>query len=639
MNAWICCVVALLALACSVRTVQEATPSIVRNQCDSNKDCRDGTCSGGMCVASKASLRTLLFEVIPPATSGATYASVRYLEASDVPEASGKLDLDFGSVATVSGTISARRASNQGDCGFEFQSGGTVPSTLELTDSDGVAQGVPGSLTFTSTERLPGLPVVPYSVETRATGDKEPGHDFEVRMPPGEYDVYVAPWNSGEQTDACAVAPQILRGKSVLDGDVDFSVQLPPPQHLSIEILGPRDLSSLEGWRVDMIDPSSALVLSTSSVLGGPATISDSDRQLVYVAELYYSPVWDAAKQPEPGFVGMGHELVRLRPPQGAVGPSLFAERASLELFEAGRAVIEMDDLSQPVHVEGQVLLANVDDPVAAHLVFAAKELVATNAGYLTSFIVETDVGEDGLIAVDLLPGTYSVGAVPEAPACCLSPNPTGDCHCPVPTQVEWVVSTEPHQFGKTLKLSPGASVRAEIKQPVGGCALVGATASATSVPVTARALDDLLTGASATPGVFTTDTDSEGQLRLILPSGADFVFTVKPPDGSDYPWLVRPVLTTTYSRNTEPVPVDLKEITQPLPVAYRGKVRVPTKLESDPDGLVEVPNALIRAYGYQGPDGPVDSSGEAEFVVQVAETRADDTGRFELLVPSSFSE
>jgi hypothetical protein len=629
MNTRICCAGALLALACSVRTIEEATPDIVRNQCDSKKDCKAGSCSGGMCVANKAGLSKLLLEVTPPATSGAEYASVRYLKALDVPQASGKLDLDFGKVATVSGTISAQRASNQEGCVFKFQSSGTVPSTLELADSDGVAKGVPGSLTFTSTERLPGLPVVPYSVETHAP-ETGPGHEYALRMPPGEYDVYVAPWSKQEQPDSCAVAPQILRGKTVLDGTVDLSVQLPPPEHLSIRILGPKDLSSLEGWRIDMIDPNSALVLSTSSVLGGkPATVSDDLRQLVYETDLYFSPVWDAAKQPEPGFVGVGDELVRLRPPEGVVGPSLFAERASLELFESSQAVIEVDDLSEPVRVEGQVLLANADEPVAAHLVFAAKELVASNAGYLTSFITETDVGEDGLVAVDLLPGTYSVRAVPEAPACCLSPNPTDDCDCPVPTEVEWVVSAEPHQFGKTLKLSPGARVSAEIKPP-----LVGATASATSVPVTTRALDDLLTGASATPGVFTTDTDSDGQLRLTLPSGQDFVFTVKPPDGSGYPWLVRQVLTKSDSGDTDPTSVNLKAIIQPLPVVYQGKVRVPIS-----DGLVEVPNALIRAYAYQSADGPVDSSAEAQFVVQVAETRADDKGWFDLLVPSGFGD
>jgi len=51
------------------------------------------------------------------------------------------------------------------------------------------------------------------------------------------------------------------------------------------------------------------------------------------------------------------------------------------------------------------------------------------------------------------------------------------------------------------------------------------------------------------------------------------------------------------------------------------------------------VPNALIRAYAYLGSDGPVDTTSEARFVVQVAETRADDRGKFELLVPSSFNK
>ncbi|MBN1612508.1 MAG: hypothetical protein JW940_38110 [Polyangiaceae bacterium] len=644
MNARVCFAGALLVLACSVRTIEEAAPSIVRNQCDTSKDCKGNPClERRLCVARKASLSALLFEVTPPATSGAEYASVRYLKTSlDAPETSGNFDLAFDVVANVTGAISAQRASNQAGCVFKFQSNETVPSTLELADTEGVAKGVPASLAFMATARLPGLPVVPYTVETRATGDKEPEHRFDLRMPPGEYDAYVAPWREQDQPDSCAVAPQILRGESILAGKVDFSVQLPPPELLKLEIVGPKDQSSLRGWRIDMIDPKSVLVLSTSSVLGEPATVS-SDGRYVYEADVYYSRVWDAAKQPEPGFVGVGDELVRLRPPEGIVGPSLFAELASLDLFETGQAEIELDDLSQPVLVEGQVLLPEADDPIAAHLVFAAQKLRATNAGYLTSFTVETDVGDDGLMAVDLLPGTYSVRAVPDTPPCCLSPYPTSDCHCPVPTQVLWEVSEEAHQFGKTLKLSPGARVSARIKQPVGGHGLVGATASAMSVPVAMVALEDLLTGAGATPGVFTTDTDNRGNFTLTLPLDEAFVLTVKPPDGSDYPWLVRPALTTTYSGDaepttiTKPLPVDLKDITQPLPVVYEGEVRVPSA--DVPGESVVVPNALIRAYAYLGSDGPVDTSAEARLVVQVAETRADDTGTFELLVPSTFDE
>lgn len=629
MNTRWCWFGSLVALACTVRTIDEATPSVARNQCDVNKDCPNGRCSGGICVASEAGLGTLLFEVTPPATSGAEYASVRYLKTLsglEAREARHALDLEFDVVASVSGTINAQNASSQAGCKYEFASGGTTTSELQIDDGD----GIPGSVTFISAERVPGLPVAPYAVETRAVGQKTPHHGYELRMPPGKYDLHVMPWRQSAD-DACAVAPQILQGQTILAGDVTLTIDLPPPQLLRIEILGPKDQpqgNPLEGWRVDMVDPSSALVLSTGDVLGEPTGTTEG--RLVYETQIYYSPVWDIEQGK---FVGTGHELVRLRPPANTVGPSLFIERSSLELFPTGTAVIAMDGLSQPVHVEGQVELAHADEPVAAHLVFAATKLSATNAGYLTSFIIEADAGEDGLLAVDLLPGRYSVRAAPEAPDYCLSPN--SKRNCPVPTEVDWEVGAEPFQYGRTLKLSPGAVVIADIKEPIGRRPLSGATVRATPVPVSAAALDELLVGTRAASGVFTTDTDSAGGVRLAVPAGRQFIFTVVPPDGSNYPWLVQPNLTTSHSRTTEPFPVDLNSLSQPLPVAYRGVVLVPSLSTSDPDGLVEVPGALIRAYSYHGSEGSVDSASDASFLVQVAETRAREDGTYELLVPS----
>jgi hypothetical protein len=79
--------------------------------------------------------------------------------------------------------------------------------------------------------------------------------------------------------------------------------------------------------------------------------------------------------------------------------------------------------------------------------------------------------------------------------------------------------------------------------------------------------------------------------------------------------------------------PLSMGSLPLPLPAAYRGTVLVPSGSEN-PEGRVEAPGALIRAYAFMGVEGIVENADEALSVVQVAEGRAREDGSYELLVP-----
>ena len=243
-------------VSCSIERSEYLDEAPAQNECEQSSDCNGGPCSQGLCIADRAELDTLLFDVTLPATSG-EYASVRYTKiATDLRKRKPQdaFDLDLDVVAAVTGTLQVKENPDS-TCEYAFVDSDAEDGTLPLGDDD----TVPGSVTFIPTDRWPGLPVTPYVSEAAALDSADP-YEFLVRLAPGDYDVYVVP--SGQPESACPVAPQILRGQQIQAGDVELKLQLPTPRKLSLQVLVPVGLSpdTLRGWRVDMLDSSSGQI-------------------------------------------------------------------------------------------------------------------------------------------------------------------------------------------------------------------------------------------------------------------------------------------------------------------------------------------------------------------------------------------
>jgi hypothetical protein len=75
---------------------------------------------------------------------------------------------------------------------------------------------------------------------------------------------------------------------------------------------------------------------------------------------------------------------------------------------------------------------------------------------------------------------------------------------------------------------------------------------------------------------------------------------------------------------------LDLGTVVAPLPVEYRGTMK-------SADTQTFVPSALIRAYAYVRSNEHTNDPSVATSLVQVAETRTNESGEFQLLLPASF--
>jgi len=88
--------------------------------------------------------------------------------------------------------------------------------------------------------------------------------------------------------------------------------------------------------------------------------------------------------------------------------------------------------------------------------------------------------------------------------------------------------------------------------------------------------------------------------------------------------------------------PSTLGVLVMPYPVPYTGRISVvdATDVEEDGTGTVQgLSQALIRAYIYLDQDGSyIDDPTGAASVLQIGETRADQDGQFELLIPANLN-
>jgi len=129
------------------------------------------------------------------------------------------------------------------------------------------------------------------------------------------------------------------------------------------------------------------------------------------------------------------------------------------------------------------------------------------------------------------------------------------------------------------------------------------------------------------------------------MQDGASFDVVAQPADGTRIPWLVWPQVIVSAD-------IELPTARATLPIIQRGKVEVPSGMLEPP---TVIPGTLIRAYVIRDASGapiadptglPSCSSGTytgagtstrcIRSALQVAETRADSDGNYELSLPAT---
>lgn len=626
-RAWTLPLLLLAGSGCAVGAVEPAPSEIAVNQCKTSDDCDGNHCVANVCGSSGGKVTSLLLSITPP-NSASGLTSLTYFQSypsdsSKLSASGGNLAIDLAAPVKSSLTVSVHCAPS-----FTVQDVGIIP-----TSSAGL---IPVDAIFTPSQRSLGLLATKYA--TQPVGNSL--YEASVSVPAGTYDVYVTPrfpvYHPADEDPKhpCDVPPRL-----VLDQDVTgvLPYDFADPAALEVDVTWPlpdvppgtllegRDANPLLGWTVELVEPTLGRSISTAVTLDSP--VEGLDRKTTtYQATLVYSPVYTAVKNGKLQALSVEHDLVRLRPPPvdpfdvsdnppPYLAPTLFAEIGGALTLPF---IIQQAELAPaPVHVSLQTALED-GTPVAAGVSLTATELTGYE-GISTAFSRNVQVDSHGLAEIDLLPGSYRVTAVPKtgcAPDSCLGS-----------VQTDWLIPVSPAvQAGKTLEFTPAPVIT--------GHASVANGQPATGATV--RALPSVLifdpnvlnSGDASSPALPRTSlgsVDTDGSFQVSADAGL-FDVRVEPDPSTGFGWYIKPGLKLPEEADA------LADLGWPYPIVYTGDV---TLTDGTP-APVPVANALIRAYAYLTPDGKLTTKQvDGGVALEVAETHADASGSYKLLIPN----
>jgi len=574
---------ALVALtACAdLELDSEFQSEVTVNTCEDG--CGSGTCAEDICQASTSSLGTLLFEVSPPvgtpSVGGIGFTQIVTKEDIEARE----YNLALGHLARVMAPVSPPE--------LDIESCVLVEENEEVPSLE---DSFPIRFTLIPRARQLGLPNPSYSAETDAAGGAP-----ELTVPPGAYDIYVEPLAASSN---CIVPPYLALNAEVGAGEGEIDLRLPAPEALSLTVRFPQSAGDLSDWVADIVERDSGRPLSNARKLGEAQVVQDA---LEYSVKLAFSQVG--------GQEGESSELIRLRPPEAAVAPTIYVERSVVELFQGGAGLIDqLTRLADPVDYSLRIAALGVPDPVPSSVRFIALQLDSTEPGTVAQFSRNVETNDQGLAQAELLPGDYRV-----------SVQPHSDEFAVTEATVR-VGSDGETQVGKLVEVAPRASLSGRVKAFNNG-ALKGAIVKAKFARIEQfPSILEQAQGEVNSPALSTeTVTEGSGEFSIVADPGV-FHVQVQPPPSSHFPWAI------VSQQEIESEAVSLGDVSVSLPLVVRGT------LSSGTDDKA-IKNALIRVHAFMKEGELVDDPEEADALVQVAETRTLDAGNFRLLLPSSF--
>jgi hypothetical protein len=413
----------------------------------------------------------------------------------------------------------------------------------------------------------------------------------------------------------CAVPPQLFRGQEVKGPTTRLDYPASKSSTLDLHITWPKGKNSLDGWTADIIEPLGGRPISTEVKLGSPF---DAGYEILdYRVPLVYSTV--SLIVPVPEQVESAVDLVRLKPPEGAAIPTIVIDRSALGLLSSSVTIDGFTRYPDPVTVTGQLASADDGRPLVGSITVIATQIAGVDEGILATFqrTVQVPADGDGIFSIDMPPGKYRVYAVPDFG----SRTASEDELSALETEWEVAAGTSP-QSGKLLELQPSNIVR-------GRSSLEGA-----EVRIAASLHSDLPFIEAIGKGDFVPRERNglveSGRFALSVDAGR-LDISVRPPESLGFAWFVQPGVKITQD-------YDLGGVQAKAPSALRGTT---TGQFAGLDAVTTRPIAAcsVRAYAYLDEDfAYTRDKASAVSVVQVAETRSDESGAFRLLVPSSLA-
>ncbi|MEZ4233842.1 MAG: hypothetical protein R3B89_32005 [Polyangiaceae bacterium] len=563
MTRWFAISAGILALGwspgCSVNTLEEAGSAPTQNSCETTADCSaDASCVDSVCRKSQGALESVVLAITPSSTAQ-TVGGIRYLKPlTGLREGGQRFALELEPPSTIVGTVSV--------------AGATAACDVHVI--------------FTPVDRVLGLAPDEYSANTS-------DGKLSVSIPAGTYELYVRPVSNSD-TEACPVVPVLYRSVPVPSGVVDLPLTLGEPSKLSLSFIA-MDVD-LEGWRVSVMDSESGRLLSNELALA-PAMLSDG----TYALEIPFNEVPHGVR---------GKELIQLRPPADVVAPTVLWNREGLEVFSPGELSMDLSKVSFEMGSYSGFIEGPNRSQQAATLTFTSVSLDGLGDGVLGSFSTTAEADESGAFSIESIPlGTYRVQVTP--------PEDSG-------------LGAREVEISVTPKGQGGSTIQLEARTPIAGSvvfdqpgspavsgAAVQAVASARQSSIDAFKL--ALGEAPFVPRASSGLTGPSGAFTLEADPGV-FDISVRPPVGSNLPWLVRPNVTVPVPNN------GLGVLTIPAPILQSGVVT------SSGEPVV---GASVKAYAYLGADGYLPDRSKALSVIAVGEAYTGDDGSFQLALPS----
>lgn len=563
-------------VGCSLTNAPEVDPKT--NECSADTDCGDGaTCvlaasKNRVCASKSSELGSVILEV---QLTGGTQASYLFLDTfsfdgtSDTGQAKS-VDITLPAPVSVTGAIHAPQ----------------VDTKCRAGDTS-----VPANVTFH--RRSHGGPLR-YEVAAIGTSAIE-GLDtaaYSLSVPPGAYDVYFEP-KIIPGCEATPPAPPQLMTDVRVEGE---SLVIEPPEEALASLTGTvlvPAAASLEGWVLEIVDPVYGHVISDRLMLLGAeqGQITIGDNELRYHA--------------------IANPLLRLRDPEGDL--SVHWVLAALDLDLDDHIEIDLGDLvAEPMPIQATIIDANGALVPSGNVVIQSLALTGS-ANQNASFRVSTTSDENGVITVNLVPGTYVVTIVPET---------TGAA----PYIGTWEITDDAGGSGRGFELATQPVIRGVVQDSSGD---VLAAAPVFVSPVRAVQNDyfsqvlskpDPALQSSWPTRPQAVSSTPDGSFELAVDPGRVNLLVQMPPD-TGYPWFVLPSVLVGTAED-KPI-VDLDALTIRYPVLAQGRIT---------NALGVVPFAAVRAW-VQPRDG--DTLGP---LVQIGATTTDEAGVFVLPLPPSIT-
>ena len=585
-------VLAVAMSGCSLATADQALQTT--NSCSNNGACgTNGVCAtvgaDRACVATTSDLGQVILEVRPAADVNGNVVSSVFTDkltlSGPIPPSLPAVNLGVQANVTFSGQL------------FAPVPTGPAPAT-KCTGSDGSLQ------VKVELHAITQYPSLASTYTANAVQDASGHWVYSLSVPAGTYDVYLTP--QPVDLKVCATVslpPRLVRGVDVTK-NVHFSSGADGMSRVYGTLIVPKG-KSVQGWFIEVVDPTYGFVISDSTPLPDPMGATSV-------------PILGGPNGTDPQglrYYGTTNPIIRCRsaPANGApTDPNgtliVHWTLAGVDALGTGNVTLNLNDLlATQIPLQATVVDQNQNGVAASVLIQSAALPSDAKASY--RWTAQTDAL--GQFKAALVQGAYNVVVTPTADSSVTS------------VQSTWTVDSSNLGFGKTFVLPQRPIAQGTVVTPSGG--------PVSSVPVVATAhAPDMLTYFSAysttTTSLVARDgnitTDAMGMFSFpIDPVAVDF--SVRPDASSRFGWLVVPGLLVNSATVT---PVDnLKPLTLSAPVLVNGTV-------SSPDGVV--PSAVIRAYI---PVPPTDKTAPPN-LVQIGETVSDANGHYELPLPPSVS-